>query len=82
LGDWELAFVVLGGFFFEFFTPSTLGHHNFLNFIPFSMIFSATNVPIKGATTEQLKDITHKFYFQIPCYKLYKEGTFSLIFSH
>jgi hypothetical protein len=49
LGDWELAFVVLGGFFFfEFFTPSTLGHHNFLNFIPFSMIFSATNVPIKG----------------------------------
>jgi hypothetical protein len=35
-------------YFFEFLTPSTLGGHNYLNFIPFLMIFSASYVPIKG----------------------------------
>jgi hypothetical protein len=32
-------------------------------------------------TNEQLKDLTHMFCFQIPCYKLYKEGFF-FMFSH
>jgi hypothetical protein len=29
-------------------TPSTLGGHNFFNFIPFLTIFSAPYAPIKG----------------------------------
>ncbi len=45
---WELVFVAFGGFFFEFLTPSTLRGHNFLNSIPFLMIFSAPDAPIKG----------------------------------
>ncbi len=28
------------------------------------------------ATKEQLKDLSHMFFFQIPCYKLYKKGVF------
>ncbi len=39
MGIQELAFVA-------FLTPSTLGGHNFLNFIPFLAIFSALDVPI------------------------------------
>jgi hypothetical protein len=34
--------------FFEFLTPSTLGGHNFLNSIPFFMIFNAPYTPIGG----------------------------------
>jgi hypothetical protein len=34
--------------FFEFLTPSTLGGHNFLNPIPFLIIFSAPYAPIGG----------------------------------
>jgi len=48
LGVWELAFVVLGGFFFEFLTPFTLGGCNFLTSIPFSTIFNVPNAPIGG----------------------------------
>jgi hypothetical protein len=33
------------------------------------------------ATNEHLKDLTHMFYFWIPCYKLYKEGLFSYVFT-
>jgi len=36
------------GFFFELLTPSTLGGHNFLNFIMFLIIFNALEVSIKG----------------------------------
>jgi hypothetical protein len=36
---------MFGGYFFEFLTPSTLGDHNFLNYILFLMIFNAPNVP-------------------------------------
>ncbi len=32
-------------------------------------------------TNEQLKDLTHMFYFWIPCYKLYKEGLFSYVLT-
>jgi hypothetical protein len=35
-------------YFFEFLTPYTLGGHNFLNFIPFLIIFNALKAPIKG----------------------------------
>jgi len=35
IGVWELIFVTFSGFFLEFFTPSTLKGHNFLNFIMF-----------------------------------------------
>jgi hypothetical protein len=49
LGVWELAFVVLGDLFFESLTPSTLVGCNFLNSIPFSIIFSALDVLIGGA---------------------------------
>ncbi len=99
-------------FIFEFLTPSTLGAHNFLNFISFLMIFSALKAPIGGVqvlfrhhkqwsspfwsslpwmfkcyscnsipTKEQLKDLTHMIYFRILCYKLYKKGLFSYIFT-
>ncbi len=30
---------------------------------------------------EQLKDLIHMFCFQIPCYKLYKEGLLSYVFT-
>ncbi len=30
---------------------------------------------------EQLKDLTHMFCFEIPCYKLYEEGLFSYILT-
>ncbi len=33
------------------------------------------------ATNEQLKTLTHMFCIQIPCYKLYKEGLFSYVFT-
>ncbi len=33
------------------------------------------------ATNEQLKDLTHIFCFQIPYYKLYKEGLFPYVFA-
>jgi hypothetical protein len=33
------------------------------------------------ATNEQLKDLTHMFYLQIPCYKVYKEGLFSYVLA-
>jgi hypothetical protein len=33
------------------------------------------------ATTEQLKDLTHMLCFQIPCYKLYKEGLFFYVLT-
>jgi hypothetical protein len=47
-GVWELAFVAFNGlFFFEFLTPYTLKGHNFLNSIPFFMIFSALNAPTR-----------------------------------
>jgi hypothetical protein len=48
LGVWELAFVTFDGFLKKFLTPSILGGHNFLNSIPFLMIFSAPNVSIGG----------------------------------
>jgi hypothetical protein len=36
--------------------------------------FKCLNVTVatQFATNEQLKDLTHMFYLQIPCYKLYK----------
>jgi hypothetical protein len=89
-------------------TPSTLKGHNFLDSIPFFIIFNALDMLIEGVqvfftrpkkwspplgfglpsafkcyncnsitTNEQLKDLTHMFCLQIPCYKLYKEGLFS-----
>ena len=33
------------------------------------------------ATNEQLKDLTHMFCLQIPCYKLYKQGFISYVFT-
>jgi len=36
-------------------------------------------VAIEFATNEQQKDLTHMFYFQIPCYKLYKQVLFSYV---
>jgi hypothetical protein len=44
----ESAFVACGGLFFKFLTLFTLGGHNVFNFIPFLMIFNATNAPIGG----------------------------------
>ncbi len=38
-------------------------------------------VTIQFATNEQLKDLTHMICLQIPCYKLYKEGLFSYVFT-
>ncbi len=38
-------------------------------------------IAIQFATKEQLKDLTHIFCFWIPCYKLYKEGVFSYVFT-
>jgi hypothetical protein len=32
-------------------------------------------------THEQLKDLTHMFCLQIPCYKLYKQSSFSYAFT-
>jgi hypothetical protein len=32
-------------------------------------------------TNEQLKDLTHMFYLQISCYKLYKKGFFSFVLT-
>jgi hypothetical protein len=43
-----LAFVAFGGLFFDFLTPFKLGGHNFKNFIPFFMSFSAPKAPIRG----------------------------------
>jgi len=48
VGVWELAFVTFGGLFFEFFDPFILKAHNFINSIPFFMMFCALNVPIGG----------------------------------
>jgi hypothetical protein len=47
LGVWELAFVAFNGFFFKLLISSIVGGHNFLNSIPFFMIFSVPNAPIK-----------------------------------
>ncbi len=33
------------------------------------------------AINEQLKDLTHMFYFLIPCHKPYKEGLISYVFT-
>jgi len=38
-------------------------------------------VATQFATNEQLKDLTHMFCFQIPCYKLYKKGFFSYLLT-
>ncbi len=43
---WELAFVALGGLFFWVLDPFILKGYNFLDFIPFLMIFNAPNEPI------------------------------------
>ncbi len=48
MGVWEPAFVVFGGLFFEFLTPSILRGHNFFNSIPFFTIFNALDAPIEG----------------------------------
>jgi hypothetical protein len=48
VGVWEPTFVAFGSLLFEFLTPFILKGHNFLNSIPFLMIFSAPNVPIGG----------------------------------
>jgi len=100
--------------------PFTLGVCNFINSIPFLMIFNALNAPIEGfrvplettrnngtfpldlACLEHLnvklqfncnsiisqftifltiKYLTHMFYLQIPCYKIYKKGFFSYVFT-
>jgi hypothetical protein len=45
LGNGLLAF---GALFLEFFTPSTVGGHNFLNSISFLTIFNALEPPIRG----------------------------------
>jgi len=38
-------------------------------------------VATQFATNEQLKDLTHIFCLQIPCYKLYKKNFFSYVFT-
>jgi hypothetical protein len=38
-------------------------------------------VAIQFATNKQLKNLTHMFCFQIPCYKLYKEDLFCYVFT-
>jgi hypothetical protein len=38
-------------------------------------------VATQFAIDEQLKDLIHMFYLQIPCYKLYKEGLFFYVFT-
>jgi hypothetical protein len=38
-------------------------------------------VAIQFTTNEQLKDLTHMPCFQISCYKLYKKGLFSYVFT-
>jgi hypothetical protein len=48
LGVWKPTFVVFGGLFFEFLTPSILRGHNFFNSISFFTIFSALDAPIGG----------------------------------
>jgi hypothetical protein len=48
LGVWELAFVMLGGLFFEFLTHFILKGRNFLISNPFSTIVSVLDVPRKG----------------------------------
>jgi len=48
VGVWELAFVTFGGLFFEFFDPSILRGHNFINSIPFYTMFCALNMLIGG----------------------------------
>ncbi len=107
LGIWEPTFIAFSGLFSEFLTPSTLGSHNFLNFIQFLTIFNAPKALVGGVqvffrhqrqwspphglafehlsviviTQLRLKDLTHMFCLRIPCYKLYKEGLFSHIFT-
>jgi hypothetical protein len=39
-----ITYLVLGGYFFEFLTPSILGGYNFFNSITFLMIFSVQDV--------------------------------------
>ncbi len=49
LGVWELAFVAFGGFFFELLINSVYFEgHNFFNYVPFLMNFSALGMLIGG----------------------------------
>jgi hypothetical protein len=49
LGVQELAFVTFNGLPFQVFHPVYFGPgHNFFNFVPFFMIISVPNVPIRG----------------------------------
>ncbi len=38
-------------------------------------------VTIQFATNEQLKNLTHMFCLQIPCYKVYKKNLFSYVLT-
>jgi hypothetical protein len=44
--------------------------------------YSCNFITTQFVTKEKLKYSTHMFCLWIPCYKLYKEGTSFLIFSH
>jgi len=62
--------------------PLDLAYHECLS------VQSSTNLPyncnsiaIQFATKEKLKDLTHMFCLPIPCYKLYKKGLFSYVFT-
>jgi hypothetical protein len=43
--------------------------------------YSCNSIVIQFTTNEQLKYLTHIICFRIPCFKLYKEGLFSYVFT-
>jgi hypothetical protein len=72
-------------FVFWVFDPYILRGHNFFNSIPSLgsslpwafKCYSCNSI----ATNEQLKDLTHMFCLQIPCYKLYKRSLLFYVFT-
>ncbi len=46
-----------------------------------NLLYSCNSIAIQFAIKEQVKDLTHMFCFQIPCYKLYKKDMFSHVFT-
>jgi hypothetical protein len=67
-----------------FFLQGAVNHLLYLAYTPFPLDLAYLDrwsviVAIQFTTNEKLKDLTQAFYFQIPCYKLYKESLFSYV---
>jgi hypothetical protein len=62
--------------------PLNLAHLECLNVLSLvGLPYSCNSIANQFATKEQLKDLTHMFCCQIPCYKLYIKNLFSYVLT-